>query len=405
MGNLLNKEPPPPLVLVPPIFDFPPLAARTRMLVPAYDLLFGKLALQCLFEDYMEDARNFSMRIMLKPLEDPHVDLAATISGPLNERKDISAVFHWQRELEDPNSFAEVFVSTSEPFFQIKSCVYHPKLGLGIFGFLPCSTKRRTCSENSGFIGMRYGSEKLSVGASFDPFPLSFGFPGCAWVVGRTGRLCAGVLYKPPGISKGRMSIWEPKNWNWAVSYVVGSGSPLSPSFSFALELAANSEVKNPFEANQIVGITNYVDFGIELKTRIDDYKPTVGDYRPSFQMAASWQANKNILIKGKIGSSLSSLALAFKSWWKPSFTFSITAVNNLSGGGTSFGFGIRIEDLREPRYERADPNYVMLTPTKEHLAEGVLREFGTQPMFQSNVESGNFEGLPTELKPMWKII
>ncbi|XP_078431671.1 beta-galactosidase isoform X4 [Wolffia australiana] len=379
MGNLLNKEPPPPLVLVPPIFDFPPLAARTRMLVPAYDLLFGKLALQCLFEDYMEDARNFSMRIMLKPLEDPHVDLAATI----------------------------------------KSCVYHPKLGLGIFGFLPCSTKRRTCSENSGFIGMRYGSEKLSVGASFDPFPLSFGFPGCAWVVGRTGRLCAGVLYKPPGISKGRMSIWEPKNWNWAVSYVVGSGSPLSPSFSFALELAANSEliasfyrhlvvqrrVKNPFEANQIVGITNYVDFGIELKTRIDDYKPTVGDYRPSFQMAASWQANKNILIKGKIGSSLSSLALAFKSWWKPSFTFSITAVNNLSGGGTSFGFGIRIEDLREPRYERADPNYVMLTPTKEHLAEGVLREFGTQPMFQSNVESGNFEGLPTELKPMWKII
>lgn len=30
MGNWLNKEPPPPVVLVPPLFDFPPLAARTR---------------------------------------------------------------------------------------------------------------------------------------------------------------------------------------------------------------------------------------------------------------------------------------------------------------------------------------------------------------------------------------
>lgn len=32
MGNLWStvKEPPPPMVLVPPLFDFPPLAARTR---------------------------------------------------------------------------------------------------------------------------------------------------------------------------------------------------------------------------------------------------------------------------------------------------------------------------------------------------------------------------------------
>lgn len=26
----MNKEPPPPMVIVPPLFDFPPLAARTR---------------------------------------------------------------------------------------------------------------------------------------------------------------------------------------------------------------------------------------------------------------------------------------------------------------------------------------------------------------------------------------
>lgn len=51
-----------------------------RMLVPAYDLLFGKLALRCLFEDYFEQPRHLNTRIMLKPLEDPNVDLIATVS-------------------------------------------------------------------------------------------------------------------------------------------------------------------------------------------------------------------------------------------------------------------------------------------------------------------------------------
>ncbi|CAA7402304.1 unnamed protein product [Spirodela intermedia] len=420
MGNFVNKEPPPPMVLVPPIFDFPPLAARTRMLVPAYDLLFVKLALQCLFEDYFEDARNFSARIMLKPREDPHIDLVTTVSGPLDGSKEGNAVFRWQRDLEDPNSFVEVSVSTSEPFIRFKSCVYLPELGLGIFGILPLLIQRRTHSENSGFIGVRYGSENLSIGTSLAPFSLSAGFPSCAWLVGRAGRLCAGVLYKPPceGI-KDEVDFRHLKNWSWAVGYRVGSGTPLRPSFNVSLELAANSEltasfyqhvvvqrrVQNPFEASQVVGITNYIDFGFELKTRFKEHKSTASVDRSTFQVAASWQANKNILLKGKIGPSLSSMALAFKSWWRPSFTFSITAISDHARGGASFGFGIRIEDLREASYERADPNYVMLTPSKEHLAEGVLKKFGSQPMFQSKVDSGDFDNLPTELKPFERII
>lgn len=75
-----------------------------------------------------------------------------------------------------------------------------------------------------------------------------------------------------------------------------------------------------------------------------------------TFQVAASWQANKNCLLKvpyliqsyacdigayqdhetcahflfipaGKGGPSQSSLAFAFKSWWKPSFTFSVSGM------------------------------------------------------------------------------
>lgn len=51
------------------------------MLVPAYDLMFGKLALRCLFEDYFEKANRLNAWIMLKPLEDPNVDLIATVSS------------------------------------------------------------------------------------------------------------------------------------------------------------------------------------------------------------------------------------------------------------------------------------------------------------------------------------
>lgn len=50
------------------------------MLDSSYNLLFGKLALKCLFEDYFEEAQHFRTMIMLKPIDDPHVDFVATVS-------------------------------------------------------------------------------------------------------------------------------------------------------------------------------------------------------------------------------------------------------------------------------------------------------------------------------------
>lgn len=95
---------------------------------------------------------------------------------------------------------------------------------------------------------------------------------------------------------------------------------------------------------------------------RVDDPKHSEdgnradSGYDSTFQVAASWQANKNLLVKvehrgpfyafrmmmpnaevgeeiislslslqGKIGPLSSSIAMAFKSWWKPSFTFNIS--------------------------------------------------------------------------------
>lgn len=55
--------------------------------------------------------------------------------------------------------------------------------------------------------------------------------------------------------------------------------------------------------------------------------------------------------------------------------------------------------------YQRADPNFVMLTPSKEHLAEGLVWKSGNRPMLQSDVKAGNFDDLPRELRPFEKIL
>ncbi|KAF2551395.1 hypothetical protein F2Q68_00036528 [Brassica cretica] len=390
MGNFLAKEPPPPVVLVPPLFDFPPLSARNRMLEPSYNLLFGKLALKCLFEDYFEDARQFSAKFLLKPIDDPHVDLVASLSGALDRKAEGdllgNALFRWQSDVDDPHTFVDLSVSTSNPVLLMRSSAYYPKYGVGAFAVYPLLSKKAKG---------RVSEECMAVG-----FNNSIG---------------DFVLDE----NKDTAKYSDLRNWSCAAGYGVGSRSPLSPSFNFGLELARSSQfiasfyqhvvvqrrVKNPFEEDEVVGITNYIDLGFELQTRVDDSKASDNLPDSSLQMAASWQANKNFLLKGKVGALSSTLTLAFKSWWKPSFAFNISATTNHSTRETAYGFGLRVDNIREASYQRADPNFVMLTPNKEHLADGIVWKMGKRPMFQSDLDAENFSELPKELRPPQKIL
>ncbi|GMY22539.1 Beta-galactosidase 9 isoform 2, partial [Fagus crenata] len=67
-------------------------------------------------------------------------------------------------------------------------------------------------------------------------------FPKSAWLVSKMGRLTAGVQYEPQYGSKERANYKNLMNWSCAIGYGVGSGSPLSPSFNFGLELAKSSQ-------------------------------------------------------------------------------------------------------------------------------------------------------------------
>ncbi|KAL6518838.1 hypothetical protein OROHE_017591 [Orobanche hederae] len=456
MGNLWSvvepPPPPPPMVLVPPLFDFPPLAARTRMLESSYNMLFGKLALRLsLPMPSMQCFGPLMPSIAISRLFDDTLVSSMThryqVAGPLDHKPEEKIVgnaqFRWQSDVDDPHTFVDLFVSSAEPTLLVRSCAYYPKFGFGAFGIFPVLMKQRLYPDDYGVMGLRYGSSNMSVGAEVFPFAVSynistvyadtisefhiFGFkylvagdelPKTAWLVSKMGRLTAGVQYEPKFGSKDVARYRNLANWSCAIGYGLGSGSPLSPSFNFGLELAKNSQfiasfyqhvvvqrrVKNPLEENEVVGITNYIDFGFELQTRMDD-KPSNNLHDSTFQVAASWQANKNFLVKGKVGPLSSSLALAFKSWWKPSFTLSVSAVRDRTNAETSFGFGIRVDNIREASYQRADPNFVMLTPSKEHLAEGIHWKIGKRPMLQSDVDSGNFDGVPKELRPLNKIL
>ncbi|GJN15309.1 hypothetical protein PR202_gb02209 [Eleusine coracana subsp. coracana] len=294
------------MVLVPPLFDYPPAAARNRMSVPSYEVMFGKApTAKSVFEDYFDQVGNTTSRIMLRALEDPRIEATATLCTPANEDFGTEikgdALFHWQKYSDDPYTFMDLHVSTSNPWL-IKSCVYSPEYGIGAFGTLPLLMGNRVRSEDYGVMGIRYGSENLSLGASFVPFPCG---------------------------NKNPVPFTDPENWNCAISYSAGSTSPLSPSFIFMLELARSKQVQNPSEDKKVVEITN-LDLGIEFTAMTDKDKSTENG-NSQFQLAASWQANKNFLLKGKLGPSKSSIALALKSWWRPSVTFGITAFSKAS--------------------------------------------------------------------------
>nr|VDD26330.1 unnamed protein product [Brassica oleracea] len=602
MGNCLAK--PPPVVLVPPLFDYPPLLARNRMLESSYDFLFGKLALKCLFEDYFEvkDADHFSAKFMLKPTDDLHVDLVASVSSVVDAKVEGDASFRWQRKKKMENSYTDVFksvsipvtlkgtnyllwsrlvktplvgrglweyvpstprpmnsvaagegktlgfsgcsimrttqdeaikrsdlnalikalkensgntlglslnasyklsnalvttlnasdsfkpvvidsgashhmisdarlisnvkpalgnvmiangdsipikgvgnlklfekdtkafympsfasnllsvkkvatdlnckvilsfsqiyflslslslffnvlhlhlfivtffhvdlsMSTTNPVLRVRSSGFYPKYGIGAFLVSPLISKKNDkLSDEHGIMGLSYASTNLSLGAIVSPFSTKEEWPKNAWLVRKMGRLTVGVQYEPLcGKIKDTEKYRDLRNWSCAASYGLGSRSPLNPSFNVGLELTRNSQFIASFYQHLVV-------------QRVDDSNTSNSLSDSSLQMAASWQANKNFLLKGKVGALSSTFTLAFKSWWNPSFTFNITATNNHRTGRTACGFGLRVDNLREAGYQRADSNFVMLTPNKEHLAEGTVRKMGERPMFLSKL-------------------
>nr|VDC91932.1 unnamed protein product [Brassica rapa] len=178
--------------------------------------------------------------------------------------------------------FADLSVSTTNPVLRVRSSGFYPKYGIGAFVVSPLISKKNDkLSDEHGIVGLRYASTNLSLGAIVSPFSTKEEWPKNAWLVRKMGRLTVGVQYgRYMENIKDTEKYRDLRNWSCAASYGLGSRSPLGhlPSFNVGLELARNSQfiasfyqhlvVKNPFEENKVVGITNYIDLGFELQTR-----------------------------------------------------------------------------------------------------------------------------------------
>ncbi|CAA2992349.1 Hypothetical predicted protein [Olea europaea subsp. europaea] len=151
--------------------------------------LVWEIGFEMLFEDYFNEAKHFSTRITLKPIDDPHVDLIATLSPPyqcllfilLISELVAGPLVHKPKEkivgnaqfccyVDDPHTFVNLFLSNTEPNLLMRSRAYYQKFGFGAFGIFRVLLKQRVSSEDYGVMGLKYGFSNLSIRATVIPF-------------------------------------------------------------------------------------------------------------------------------------------------------------------------------------------------------------------------------------------
>uniref|UniRef100_A0A251RZX1 Uncharacterized protein n=1 Tax=Helianthus annuus TaxID=4232 RepID=A0A251RZX1_HELAN len=76
--------------------------------------------------------------------------LGGKVSGPLDsDTKETiigNALFRLQSDIDDPHTFADLFVSSSDPILLMRACAYYPNYGWEHLVLFSCF-KRRDCLQ------------------------------------------------------------------------------------------------------------------------------------------------------------------------------------------------------------------------------------------------------------------
>lgn len=94
-----------------------------------------------------------------------------------------------------------------------------------------------------------------------------------------------------------------------------------------------------------MIGITNYVDIGFQMVTDVDSAD------RSSMRLGASWQVNKNVMVKARAGLDGFSASAIFRSWWQPAFTLGAVVGYDLRSGQARAGATVAVESYRNLRW------------------------------------------------------
>jgi len=371
MGNLFSSlffSEPPDVVLVPPLFEAAGVRGRSAVCHSAYQTTFRAKPLQQLFTDYLLPGGGHA-RLLLTPPGAEDVTVSARLTsgdeaGPLGAR----VAVRWTPDPAQPSSFAELRAGGPRGV-AARCAVLHPS---GVAAFASGSL------AGDHLLGLRYGGARLGVGAALLGSSSPDELPLLTWAVLRAGRFTLGLERRPPRpaspfsarpllAAKGHpLERLRDAGVCAAVAYrskpsAVGAGAAAFTAVAEVAEghlvlsvwqhMAVCRRVYNVMEHRSVKGITNYLDVGLRLATPL----LPAADASPAFELGASWQINKNILVKGLVGGSQQSLALVAKSWWTPSLTVGLSASVRATDPrpAVRYGLSLALQNVGTPVFER----------------------------------------------------
>lgn len=75
------------------------------------------------------------------------------------------------------------------------------------------------------------------------------------------------------------------------------------------------------------------------------------GSQGSAMRLGASWQVNKNVLLKGRVGLDGIAAAVVFRSWWQPSFTLGAVANLDFRSRQPRYGLYAAAESFQNLRW------------------------------------------------------
>ena len=75
------------------------------------------------------------------------------------------------------------------------------------------------------------------------------------------------------------------------------------------------------------------------------------GAQASSMALGASWQANKNVMVKGRLGLDGAAAAVVFRSWWQPAFEGSAAVHYDFITRSPRYGFWLAVETYKSLRW------------------------------------------------------
>eukprot|EP00197_Chlamydomonas_leiostraca_P009744 CAMPEP_0202868642 /NCGR_PEP_ID=MMETSP1391-20130828/10986_1 /ASSEMBLY_ACC=CAM_ASM_000867 /TAXON_ID=1034604 /ORGANISM="Chlamydomonas leiostraca, Strain SAG 11-49" /LENGTH=450 /DNA_ID=CAMNT_0049548829 /DNA_START=23 /DNA_END=1375 /DNA_ORIENTATION=+ len=432
-----NPKAPPKVVLVPPMFERD-IKDRDRFAYSSYDYLFAKRQLHFLFNDYVLQPgpqRIVPVRglIRFSPPADPKISVEADVGTQPS-----MSLRYQPLGAAQTSTFIDVRANPLVPGdVTLRASWLDPSTGVGLFATAPLAKK---ISGTFAQLGARYSSPNFTAGAITTP---RTGALSNVWAAGRYGALMLGASLRldgaTPGADKGSVGSEDVLGWvrgrtRCAIAYEptftneTGRGSfsavvelieNRSLVVSFFQHMALSRRVLNPMESSNVVGITNYVDLGMQITvpTSLGDEEaaatkpgsaaatksPSAADAdagQGSVNVAAAWQVNKNILVKCVVGSDAVSLSVGAKTWGRLGVVGAASVAYRYGDSrGLRYGGWLQLENFGAARYERglAAASGRGVLQRHEASAQDVENAEGTRRVVAEGAEPDTYNVPPTD--------